>query len=256
MPPITRASAATEEVRREASPSSSLNFSAQTTNRSEKFAADVQPQADNFFPANTSTTNSSSAGVFSAADTPPWEEATPQGDDGYRTASPPLKLVPPPAPESDSKSMTPAAAPAAIAPAAKMSGNGGSIVERIKTGLEDRRKPLLAIALEGARKVSLEDEDVYVEFAPETKHLRDNLSKPESVKLLREVCESVCGRPMGVRIVVREKGESDDEATTATGARNADAEEKRRLRELAENHPAVQQVLRTFHAQIVDVSRE
>jgi len=94
---------------------------------------------------------------------------------------------------------------------------------------------------------------MYVEFAPETKHLRDNLSKPESAKLLREVCESVCGRPMGVRIVVKEKGESD-EATTAS-TRSADAEEKQRLRELAENHPSVQQVLRTFHAEIVDVSR-
>jgi len=187
--------------------------------------------------------------VASAADTPPWEESPSWGDDGSSTTPPPLKLVPPPALESNSKS-TPQAASAAKTPA-----NESSLVERLKTGLEDRRKPFLAIALEGARQVSIEGEEVYVEFAPDTKHLRDNLSKPESVKLLREVCESVCGRAMGVRIVVKEKGESDDDATAAAGAQNADAEEKRRLRELAENHPSVQQVLRTFHAEIVEVSR-
>jgi hypothetical protein len=62
---------------------------------------------------------------------------------------------------------------------------------------------------------------------------------------------------MGVRIVVKEKGESDDEYEgAAVSGTSGAADEKRRLRELAENHPSVQQVLRTFHAEIVDVSRE
>jgi response regulator RpfG family c-di-GMP phosphodiesterase len=132
--------------------------------------------------------------------------------------------------------------------------SAGSIVERIKTGLEDRRKPFLAIALEGARKVAVEGEELYVEFAPEAKHLRDNLAKPESIKLLREVCEAVCGREMGVRIAVKDKNESRDDESPAT--RDADAEERRRLRELAENHPSVQQVLRAFQAEIVDVTKQ
>jgi hypothetical protein len=93
---------------------------------------------------------------------------------------------------------------------------------------------------------------LYVEFAPEAKHLRENLAKPESVKLLREVCESVCGRELSVRIVVKDKSESRDEPPDA---RDAEAEEKRRLRELAEKDPSVQQVLRAFHAEIVDVRR-
>ena len=129
------------------------------------------------------------------------------------------------------------------------------MVEQIKTGLEDRRKPFLAIALESARKVAIEGEELYVEFAPEAKHLRDNLSKPESVKLLREVCASVCGREMGVRIVVKDKNEGDDESPSSP-SRDAEADERRRLRQLAENHPSVQQVLRAFHAEIVDVRRE
>jgi response regulator RpfG family c-di-GMP phosphodiesterase len=134
------------------------------------------------------------------------------------------------------------------------SSAGGGIIERIKTGLEDRRKPFLAIALEGARKLAVEGEELYIEFAPEAKHLRDNLAKPESIKLLREVCQSVCGREMGVRIAIKDKSESRDDDLSAA-ARDGEAEERRRLRELAENHPSVQQVLRAFHAEIVDVRR-
>jgi len=248
-PPVSRASAPTGEAKREASLSPPLpNASAPTASRSEKFNVGAPEQSDNSFSSNTATT---AAGVASAADMPPWEELPPWDGDGYSSTLPPLKLVPPPTPESNSKPAAPQAATGAAA--AKTTSTAGGIVERIKIGLEDRRKPLLAIALEGARKVSVEGEEMYVEFAPETKHLRDNLSKPESVKLLREVCESVCGRAMGVRIVVKEKGESDEAA--AAGTPSADAEEKQRLRDLAENHPSVQQVLRTFHAEIIDVSR-
>jgi DNA polymerase-3 subunit gamma/tau len=193
---------------------------------------------------------------FSAADAPPWEESP--WDDPYSTTPPPLKLVPPPSPAGSNKfapattatSTTPTSQVSTGASAPAASGAGG-IVEAIKTGLEDRRKPFLAIALEGARRVSVEGEELYVEFAPEAKHLRENLSKPESIKLLREVCAAVCGRELGVRIVVKDKSESAEPAT----AHDAEAEEKRALRELAENHPSVQQVLRAFHAEIVDVRR-
>jgi DNA polymerase-3 subunit gamma/tau len=190
----------------------------------------------------------------SAADTPPWEESP--WDDPYSTTLPPLKLVPPPSPEGGNQ-FAPAAATTATRASQNMPGasspsaNAGGFVEQIKTGLEDRRKPFLAIALEGARRVSIEGEELYVEFAPEAKHLRESLAKPESVKLLREVCESVCGRELGVRIVVRDKSESGE----TPEARDPEAEEKRALRELAENHPSVQQVLRAFHAEIVDVRR-
>jgi len=252
--PVSRASAPADEAKPPIPPRKDLT---QTVSSSEKFSAGVQQQQQSNTSSSSNNTNTAAVvgGMGSAADTPPWEESPPWDDDEHSTEPPPLKLVPPPppAPESNDHPAPIVAQAATGAAPAKSPAYANSIVERIKTGLEDRRKPLLAIALEGARKVSVEGEEVYVEFAPETKHLRDNLSKPESAKLLREVCESVCGRPMGVRIVVKEKGESD-EATTAS-TRSADAEEKQRLRELAENHPSVQQVLRTFHAEIVDVSR-
>jgi DNA polymerase-3 subunit gamma/tau len=238
-PPVSRASAPPSyEAEREVPVSSPLDASP-ASDAAKPGAGARQPDS----PAPSKTTT---------ADTPPWE--APPWDEPSVASPPPLKLVPPTPPQSNG-------APAATSPAPQVSGDApvmsapsaGSIVERIKTGLEDRRKPFLAIALEGARKVAVEGEELYLEFAPEAKHLRDNLAKPESIKLLREVCEAVCGREMGVRIVIKDKSESRDDELPA--ARDAQAEERRRLRELAENHPSVQQVLRAFQAEIVEVSR-
>ena len=262
-PPASRVSAPPAyEAKRDVSPPTPQAATPQA-NGAENFNAAATPQRE----AAVSSTQTATAGATTtssappAEDTPPWEESP--WDDPYSTTLPPLKLVPPPSPEGGNKFATAATATArtptapgqtsAGASSAQTATNGaaGDIVERIKTGLEDRRKPFLAIALEGARRVSVEGEELYVEFAPEAKHLRESLGKPESVKLLREVCEAVCGRALGVSIVVKDKSESAGPPT----ARDAEAEEKRALRELAENHPSVQQVLRAFHAEIVDVRR-
>ena len=127
-----------------------------------------------------------------------------------------------------------------------------SIVERIKAAFEQRRRPLLLIAFESAQRVSLEGDDLYIEYAPEMKHLRNSLANQESNRLLREVCREVVGRDLGIRIVVR--GESAPDHQTASKEVEA-ASEKERLRETAEKHPAVQQLLETFRAEIVDVRR-
>jgi DNA polymerase-3 subunit gamma/tau len=269
MPPASRASAppSPEAKREAATPSASHAATPPRADGAGDFNAATAEPREPAIPANAATpktgTTSSAAGAESyAADAPPWEESP--WDDPYSTTLPPLKLVPQPSPEAKHRFDTSATTGAtrtthaasqpmtgASSQAAAVAG-AGNIVEQIKTGLEDRRKPFLAIALEGARRVSVEDEELYVEFAPEAKHLRENLAKPESVKLLREVCESVCGRELSVRIVVKDKSESRDEPPDA---RDAEAEEKRRLRELAEKDPSVQQVLRAFHAEIVDVRR-
>jgi len=137
-----------------------------------------------------------------------------------------------------------------------------SIIERIKAELENRRRMFLVVALDGAHNVYIEENELRVEFAPEAKHLRDNLAKPENIKLLREVCRAVVGRDMGVSISAGEPGaresSGNDSKSKNGGATSAtqDAEnEKRTLREIAEQHPLVQQVLRTFHGEIVDVRR-
>ncbi|MBA3768533.1 MAG: hypothetical protein H0W99_16455, partial [Acidobacteria bacterium] len=119
--------------------------------------------------------------------------------------------------------------------------------------LEKRRRMFLVIALDGARRVSLEGDELTVEFAPEAKHLRDNLAKPESVKMLREVCRELTGRDMGVRISVKETSAYEGEAPLS---KNDEARrDKQLLREMAERHPAVQELLETFRGEIVDVRR-
>jgi hypothetical protein len=130
-------------------------------------------------------------------------------------------------------------------------GGQNSIVEGIKAGLERRNRMFLVIAIEGARKAHVEGDELCFEFAPEAKHLRDSLAKPESIKLLREVAREVAGRDLGVRISTKEKGESD--ANEPLSKQEAERLEKQRLREIAERDPAVQQALRAFD--IIDVRR-
>ena len=127
-----------------------------------------------------------------------------------------------------------------------------STIERIKAALEKRKRMILVIALDGASKALLEDDELCIEFAPESKHLRENLAKPESVKLLREVCREVTGRDTGIRISVKERGVNLGEPLSRHEAERA---EKQRLLEIAEQHPLVQQALRTLRGEIVDVRK-
>jgi hypothetical protein len=124
---------------------------------------------------------------------------------------------------------------------------------RFKRGLEGRGKPLLAVALDGARRVWVEEDEVRVEFAPEGKHLSETLMKPENQKLLREVCCEVLNRAVGINIKLRAPGEvEDDEQLTADDEARR---EQRALREHVEGNPVVQQMLKTFRAEIVEVRR-
>ena len=123
---------------------------------------------------------------------------------------------------------------------------------RFKRGLEGRGKPLLAAALDSARRVWVEGEEVRVEFTPEGKYLHDTLKRPENQKLLREVCCEVLSREVGLSVRMRAPGEAEDEQLTAE---DETRREQRELRERAECHPVVQQVLKTFRAEIVDVRR-
>ena len=128
------------------------------------------------------------------------------------------------------------------------------VAGRVMKLLDERRKPFLVIALEGARKLSLDGDELSVEFAPEARHLRDALSKPDAMKALREACCEAAGRQVGVRIAVAEPG-ADGGDPAARTREDAEREEQRRLREMAEQHPAVRELLRTFRAEIIEVRR-
>jgi DNA polymerase-3 subunit gamma/tau len=127
----------------------------------------------------------------------------------------------------------------------------GSEIEQIKDALGRRRKMLLVTALEGARNLRLEGNELCLEFAAETRHLRDTLAKSDNVKVLREVCKEITDRDLGVRFVISD-GETADPAPSKE---ETERREKQSLREKAEKDPTVQQMLKTFRGEIADVKR-
>ncbi|MGB7924393.1 MAG: DNA polymerase III subunit gamma/tau [Pyrinomonadaceae bacterium] len=167
---------------------------------------------------------------------------------------PALKLVPPPDKEAGNvtaRSSLPAQGLTAEA-GQKMSAPG-SIIEDIKVELEKRRRMFIVGALEGARKAKVAGEELYVEFAPEARKLRDDLAKPENIKLLREVCGEVMGRDMGVRIVVKELGANDEDEPLSK--QDEARLEKQQLREIAEQDSTMQYFLQKYRGEILDVRR-
>jgi DNA polymerase-3 subunit gamma/tau len=124
-------------------------------------------------------------------------------------------------------------------------------LDRIKSVLEDQRKRLLVSALDHALTSSLQNDELYIEFAPESRHFRETLSKAENVKFIRDACREVLGQETGLRIVVKEPQAEGNLLSPEHEARL----EKQRLRETAESSPIVQQMLKTFRGEIVDVRR-
>ena len=127
-----------------------------------------------------------------------------------------------------------------------------SEIGRIKSALEKRRKMFLVTLLEGSAQASIIDNELCVEFAPESKSMRDTLAKSDNVKVLREVCKEVIGGDVGVRFVIVDPQASNDPAVSK---QDTERREKQSLRETAEKDPVVQQMLRTFRGEIVDVRR-
>jgi len=126
-----------------------------------------------------------------------------------------------------------------------------SDIERLKTILESKRKMFLVTVLGAACQTTLEHSELYIEFAPDARHFRDTLTKPENIKILRDACHELTGKEMGVRIIVR-----DSEAGASPSTKEDEERmEKQRLRETAESSPIVQQMLKTFRGEIVDVRR-
>lgn len=123
--------------------------------------------------------------------------------------------------------------------------------ERVKAVLERQRKRLVVTALEAALTTTLENDELFIEFAPENRHLRETLLKPENAKLICNACREVTGNETGFRIAIK-----DPQAAATTPSPEDEARlEKQRLRESAENSPVVQQMLKTFRGEIVDVRR-
>jgi len=124
-------------------------------------------------------------------------------------------------------------------------------IERIKVALEKQRKMLLVTVLESANATTLESGELYVEFTPESRHFRDTLTRPENIKLLRDVCQEVTGQETGVRINVKDPKNDNEPLSREEEEKLA----KQNLRASAESHPMVQEMLRKFRGELVDVRR-
>jgi DNA polymerase-3 subunit gamma/tau len=128
-----------------------------------------------------------------------------------------------------------------------------SEIEQIKAVLGSRRKMLLVAALDGARNTILEGNELCLEFAPDTRSFRDTLS--DNVKILREVCKEVTGRDLGVRFVINDPESHAASSDAPPSKEDVERREKKSMREQAEKDPTVQQMLKTFRGEIVDVKR-
>jgi len=134
----------------------------------------------------------------------------------------------------------------AAAPAPVIATN----LDRVKAVLETQRKMLLVTALDAAQTTTLENGELLIEFAPESpRQFRETVSTSE--KVLRDACREVIGEEIEVRIVVKDPQANNDPLSAEENARL----EKQRLRETAESSPIVQQMLKTFRGEIIDVRR-
>ena len=129
----------------------------------------------------------------------------------------------------------------------------GSLIDRIKSELEKKKRRLLIAALDAACRVELEGDELSVEFLPEARHSRDTLAKADNAKALREACTEVCGREIGIRFAIRQ-AESDESAPASP--EEEERRTKQQAREAVAQNPTVQQVLRAFGGEIVDITTQ
>ena len=111
---------------------------------------------------------------------------------------------------------------------------------------------LLVTALDSAQTAVFDESELFIEFAPDARVHRDTLSRSENMKLVQEACRQVTGKEIGVRIAVKDPTANNEPLSRADEERL----EKQRLREMAESSPIVQQMLKTFRGEIVDVRRD
>ena len=136
-------------------------------------------------------------------------------------------------------------AAAAVAPAIEKSQPAPEPelpIDRVKAAL---KKGWLVAALDSAQVTLLDKGELYVEFAPASRHLHDTLSKPENQKLLADACREVTRQETRIRLQVKDDRADNDQ--------DEERLEKQRLRERAEKAPNVQQALKTFRGEIKNV---
>ncbi|HEX5703168.1 MAG TPA: DNA polymerase III subunit gamma/tau [Pyrinomonadaceae bacterium] len=185
-------------------------------------------------------------------------------ESALRTGKPPAetaslqtaRVAPAPSsrPETSAHSVATETAPAMTTsterPTVNASGDD-SFCGNVKAKLEHKRRRLLVAALNSSLRVDLEGDELVIEFTAEAKHYRDTLMKPENAKALRETCAEVHGREVAIRYLIK----SEDDPVASTNVTPDAREAKQKARRAAAADPTIQQVQRTFGAEIVDVKQ-
>src|SRR2546430_2389917 len=126
----------------------------------------------------------------------------------------------------------------------------GSLVDQIKFALEKMKRPRLVASLDAATRVELEGDDLLIEFTPEARHSRDTLARGDNANALREAGSEVCGRDIGIRFVVKDGTSANNEPLSPE---EKERRSKNQIQQAAAQNPTVQQVLRAFGGEIVDI---
>ena len=180
-------------------------------------------------------------------------------ESALRTGNPPAQSSTPranpaaPSPSSNTTSSKPAKGVAAAAEVAATDAAAttadSSFFNQLKAHLEQKRRRLMIAALESALRTDLEGDEFVVEFALDAKHYRDTLARSDNSKALREACADICGKEIGIRFVIK----SETGSTSVDSPAPHTAEARQKVRQAVAGDPAIQQVQRTFGAEIVDV---
>ncbi|HEX3185937.1 MAG TPA: DNA polymerase III subunit gamma/tau [Pyrinomonadaceae bacterium] len=142
-----------------------------------------------------------------------------------------------------------AAAPAMETPQPRESA---SPIDRVKD-LLDSRQPRLSAALHDAKLVTLENGELYVEFAPTvSRYLTEPLSDPKNSKFLADLCREVTGQETRINIQLKDPRA----ATEPLSKQDEERIEKQSLFAEAESDPAVQVPLKTLRGHITSVVRD
>jgi DNA polymerase III subunit gamma/tau len=129
----------------------------------------------------------------------------------------------------------------------------GSMIDQIKAALEKKKRRMLIAALDAASRVELEGDELQVEFSPEARHSRDTLAKSDNARTLREACSEVCGRDIGIRFSARD---NTGETNQPLSPEEEEQRVRKQTRQAATQNPTVQQVLRAFGGEIVDIKAQ
>jgi DNA polymerase III subunit gamma/tau len=125
-------------------------------------------------------------------------------------------------------------------------------LDRVKD-LLDSRQPRLSAALHDAKLVTLENGELYVEFAPAvSRYLIEPLSDPKNSKFLADLCREVTGQETRINIQLKDPRA----ATEPLNKQDEERVEKQSLFAEAESDPAVQVPLKTLRGHITSVRRD